>query len=398
MTPPTRASADSHSDSDIEALRQTLRAYLADVKAEHGLPASQDPSEADATRRIFRILGRDGWLGIGWPEEYGGQGFSAREQNVFFEEIERAGFPFPFVTVNTVGPAIMKHGTEEQRRRFLPGILDGTINFAIGYTEPEAGTDLLGLSTRARLEDGEFRVDGAKIFTSGAHQADHIWLACRTDPEAVGSRGISILITPTDQPGFSWSPIFTLGESVTAATFYDDVRVPEENLVGELHGGWRVITAQLNHERIALAALTGSAQQIWTGIRSELTGGPDDRDSARVRRQLARIYVRLRAGGLLNAELFEDVDAGEVSPVDASVAKIHTTEANHDSYVEMSQMLGPRGRLRRGHPDSVFDGRLERLARASITNTFGGGSNEVLRDMVATLGVGLPVQKRRSNP
>lgn len=382
--------------TDPDTLRATLRSYLAEVKREHGLPASQHPSEAEATRRIFRILGRDGWLGIGWPKEYGGQGFSAREQNIFFEEIERAGFPFPFVTINTVGPAIMKHGTEEQRRHFLPRILDGTVNFAIGYTEPEAGTDLLGLKTRAELVDGEFRVDGSKIFTSGAHQADHIWLACRTDPEARGSRGISILITPTDQPGFSWSPIFTLGESVTAATFYDDVRVPEANLVGELHGGWRVITAQLNHERIALASLTGSAQQIWTEIRDEMAASPETRDSPRIRRQLAALYIRLRVGGLLNSEMFEAVDSGTVSPVEAAVAKIYTSEANHRSYLEMSQLMGPRGRLRRGSAHSVFDGRLERLARSSITNTFGGGSNEVLRDMVSTLGVGLPVQTRRA--
>src|SRR5437870_1828182 len=213
--------------------------------------------------RLVRKLGADGWLGIGWPTEYGGQGRPVTDQFIFFDEAQRAGAPFPFVTINTVGPTIMVFGSDEQKARFLPGILQGEINFAIGYTEPGAGTDLASLRTRAVLDGDEFLINGNKVFTSGANQADFIWLACRTDPDAPKHKGISIVITPTSSPGFKWTPIVTVGGNVTTATYYDDVRVPEDNLVGELNGGWRLITNQLNHERVGLAALAGQTHRLY---------------------------------------------------------------------------------------------------------------------------------------
>src|ERR1700689_4247256 len=224
------------------ALRQELREYYAELltdEVRHGIGEVGEGGEL--WRQVVGRIGKDGWLGIGWPKEFGGQGRPATDQFIFFDETRRAGAPFPFVTINTVGPTIMRFGTDEQKSFFLPQILAGELNFAIGYTEPEAGTDLASLRTRAVRDGEEYVVNGAKIFTSGADQADYIWLAVRTDPEVPKHKGISILCVPTTSPGFEWSIINTVGGLTTTSTFYQDVRVPVANLVGEENEGWRMI-------------------------------------------------------------------------------------------------------------------------------------------------------------
>src|SRR3989454_8039524 len=250
-----------------EKLQEELRAYFAELvtpEIEEEMAGGEmgGPKSQAAVRKI----GADGWLGIGWPKEYGGQGRSATEQFILFDEVQRAGVPFPFVTVNTVGPTLMRFGSEEQKAFFLPGILRGEINFAIGYTEPEAGTDLASLRTRAVRDGDEYVVNGNKIFTSGANQADYIWLACRTNPDAPKHKGISMILVPTSSPGFSWTPIVTVGGIVTTATYYDDVRVPAANLVGRENDGWRMITTQLNHERVGIAAIGGLTHRLWDDV------------------------------------------------------------------------------------------------------------------------------------
>ena len=216
-----------------QSLRTELRAYLGALLTPEVRASLGEAGAGTATfRQAVRQMGADGWLGLGWPVEYGGQGRPATDQFVFFDEVQRAHAPFPFVTVNTVGPAIMALGTDAQKERYLPGILRGELNFAIGYTEPEAGTDLASLRTAALLDGDEWVINGAKVFTSGANQADYIWLACRTDPDVPKHQGISIIIVPTSSPGFAWTPITTVGGVTTTATYYADVRVPRENIVG----------------------------------------------------------------------------------------------------------------------------------------------------------------------
>ncbi len=246
------------------ALRAELRAYFADLLTDEVRRALDSETEGGAMHRtLVRQMGKDGWLGIGWPEEFGGQGRPVSDQFIFFNEVQRARAPFPFVTLNTVGPMLMRYGTEEQKSFFLSGILAGEINCAIGYTEPGAGTDLASLRTRAVLDGDEWIINGNKIFTSGADQADYIWLAARTDPDAPKHKGISIFLVPTTDPGFSCTPIVTVGGVVTTASYYDNVRVPRTALVGELNEGWRLITGQLNHERVGLGAMSALAHRLW---------------------------------------------------------------------------------------------------------------------------------------
>ncbi|MFM8648977.1 MAG: acyl-CoA dehydrogenase family protein [Actinomycetota bacterium] len=382
---------------DQQALRKELREYFAalltpEVRAELGESGEGRP----IFRELVRKMGADGWLGLGWPTEYGGQGRPATDQFIMFDEIQRAHAPFPFVTVNTVGPAIMAHGTHEQKDQFLTGILKGEINFAIGYTEPEAGTDLASLRTTAVLDGDEWVINGNKVYTSGANQADYVWLACRTDQDAPKHQGISIIIVPTDTPGFEWTPIVTVGGVVTTATYYSDVRVPKGNVIGDINGGWKLITMQLNHERVGLAALSGLTERlcddVTTWSRVTPSGGPNGEkmiDLAWVQADLATCAALLDSIRLMTWKLAKSVADNTLGPAEASGVKVFGTERAVEVYRILQGILGPLSHLRDGSPGALLHGEVERAARAAQINTFGGGVNEIQRELVATAGLGL---------
>jgi alkylation response protein AidB-like acyl-CoA dehydrogenase len=387
--------------ADQLQLSRELRAYFAELMTPELRAATGEGSgDREAYRDLVRRLGRDGWLGIGWPAEYGGQGRPLVDQYIFFDEVQRAGVPFPFVTINTIGPAIQRFGTDEQKRAYLPGILSGEIVFAIGYSEPGAGTDLASLTTRAEADGDEWVVNGSKVFTSGAGHSDYIWLACRTDPAAPVHRGISILIVPASSPGFSWTPITTPGLVRTAATYYSDVRVPRGYVVGEPGDGWKLITAQLRHERVGIAAFGGRTEQLWDDLAdwSRTATAPDGTrvaDQPWTRQALARSYAQLAAMRLLNWKLAVLTEGSDPSPAAAAVAKVFGTETHDAVCRSLLGVAGPLATRRPGSPGAPLDGRLEALARGSFINTFGGGTNEVLRDMIAVSGLGMPYKKRR---
>ncbi|MGW5942817.1 acyl-CoA dehydrogenase family protein [Streptomyces celluloflavus] len=371
-----------------QQLRAELRAYFKKL-----LP--DGPVEgAAAQRAVLRRIGADGLLGLGWPTAYGGQGRGPDEQFVFFDEAYRAGAPVSMVTLNTVGPTLMKYGTRRQKDYFLPRILSGAVVFAIGYTEPDAGTDLAALRTRAVRDGADWLIDGGKSFTSNAQHADWIWLACRTDPGAPKHRGISIVLVPTDAPGFSWTPIETVGGLTTTATYYDGVRVPAGNLVGEENTGWGLITHQLNHERVALAAIGMQAEDAFdAALRHARTRDPGTgrrpADQPWVRSRLAEAHARLAATRLLNWRLVGDVGAGMLGPGDAAGVKFAGTESTVEVYRMCQEVVGDAASIRAGSPGAFGDGELERMNRAAQINTFGGGVSEVQREIVATMGLGM---------
>ncbi|MFC9844288.1 acyl-CoA dehydrogenase family protein [Streptomyces sp. NPDC060223] len=396
-----------------QRLRAELRMYFRDLMPD-GPPPADEPGKQ---RALLRRIGADGLLGLGWPVAYGGQGRGADEQFVFFDEAYRAGAPVSMVTLNTVGPTLMKYGSEEQKDFFLPRILSGDLVFAIGYSEPEAGTDLASLRTRAVREGdadgdavesaaegggagvgggagGRWLIDGQKIFTSNAQNADWIWLACRTDPDAPKHKGISIILVPTDAPGFSWTPIQTVGGQTTTATYYDGIRVPAANLVGEENGGWNLITSQLNHERVALAAIGMQAEDFYAAaLQAARTPDPVNGrrrvDEPWVRSQLAEAHARLAVSRLLNWRLVGDVGAGRPAPGDASGVKVVGTESAVAVYRICQQIVGADALVRSGSPGVFGDGELERMNRAAQINTFGGGVSEVQREIVATMRLGM---------
>lgn len=375
-----------------QALREEIRAYFAALMTPAALAALHDPAQRITEyRRLVRCIGRDGWLAVGWPEEYGGKGYTPLEQLIFFEEALIANAPLPFVTINTVGPALMAHGSEAHKREFLPGMAAGEIHFCIGYTEPGAGTDLAALRTSAVLQGDHFVVNGNKVFTTDAAAADYVWLACRTDTEAPRHKGISILIVDTRSPGFSHTVIDTIGHP-TYASYYDAIEVPRERLVGDLNGGWKLITAQLNHERIGLGALgvkaRGDFQRVLAWARSD-RGGSRAIDTGWVARSLADCYRRLEAMRLFNYRLAADLTAGRLDVGLASAAKVFGTETTVAVYRQLVDVLGMGG-LYRGGEAAELAGALEAEYRSATINTFGGGVNELLRDHVAQFGLGMP--------
>ncbi|MCY0938266.1 acyl-CoA dehydrogenase family protein [Streptomyces sp. H34-S4] len=374
-------------------LRAELREYFGNLLPD-GVP--DDPAEQ---RALLRRIGADGLLGLGWPVEYGGQGRGPDDQFVFFDEAYRAGAPVSMVTLNTVGPTLMKYGTQEQKDYFLPRILKGELVFAIGYSEPEAGTDLASLRTKAVRDGDDWLIDGQKSFTSNAQNADWIWLACRTDPEATKHKGISIILVPTDDPGFAWTPIDTVGGLTTTATYYDSIRVPAGNLVGPEHGGWGLITNQLNHERVALAAIGMQAEDFYEGALDHArtpdpVTGERPADRPWVQSRLAEAHARLAAVRLLNWRLVQDVGAGTLAPGDASGVKFLGTESTVEVYRICQEVVGEEALIRGSGPAVFAGGELERMNRAAQINTFGGGVSEVQREIVAMMRLGMKGRKR----
>ncbi|WP_193608965.1 acyl-CoA dehydrogenase family protein [Nocardioides lijunqiniae] len=390
-------------NADQIRLREELREYFAELvtpERRAGL-ASATGEFGDSTvyKEVIRQVGADGWLGIGWPQEYGGQARSMVEQLIFTDAAAVAGVPIPYLTLNTVGPTIMRYGTDEQKEYFLPRILAGDLHFSIGYSEPGSGTDLASLRTKAVREDDEWVINGQKMWTSLIQYADWIWLACRTDADLPRHKGLSMILVPADAPGVSYTPVHTVAGVGTSATYYEDVRVPAANLVGELNGGWSLMTNQLNAERVALtsaAPLVHSLKMVreW----AQQTKNPDGQrviDSEWVQIALGRAHARIEALSLINWKLAADADAKvDLSPAEASATKIYGSELATEVYRSLMEVVGPNAGITGASEGAVLAGRLERYFRSALVMTFGGGTNEIQRDIIGYVGLGLPAAKR----
>jgi alkylation response protein AidB-like acyl-CoA dehydrogenase len=384
-----------------QALRQEIRAYygrLFTPELRAAFDAEWDEMGGPVFREVVGRMGRDGWLGIGWPVAYGGQGRGPVEQFIFWDETYRARAPLPVIAVNTIGPTLMAYGSQEQKRELLPRILRGELFFAVGYSEPAAGTDLASLTTRAVRDGDDYVIKGQKIYTTHANDADYVWLAARTDPAAPRHKGISILLVPTDAPGFHVTPIRTLGGERTNATYYEDVRVPVSSRVGPENAGWSLITSQLNHERVALAC-PGLADRLLDEVRTwaARTGTSDGGrmiDAEWVQLTLARVYAKLEALKLLNWRSAWSLSAGVPDMAEASAVKVMGTEFFVECYRLLLEIVGSAGLVMQGEPGALFGGLLEQAYRGATTLTFGGGVNEVQREIIATAGLGLPRGRR----
>jgi 3-oxo-4-pregnene-20-carboxyl-CoA dehydrogenase beta subunit len=374
-----------------QELRDELRDYFAALLSLAAREAMGTDRHGSAYKDLIRRMGSDGWLGVGWPVEYGGRGFGQVEQQIFASEAARADVPLPAVTLQTVGPTLQEHGTAEQKQFFLPRILAGEVHFAIGYTEPGAGTDLASLTTRAVRDGDTYIVNGQKIFTTGAHEADYIWLACRTDPEVPKHKGISILMVDTTDPGFSWTPIITCdGAHHVNATYYSDVRVPVGMRIGPENQGWRLVTTQLNHERVMLgpAGRIGALLDRVTAW-AQSHPAPDGRPiaaQADVRRVLAEVVAVMRVNELLNWQV---AVAETVEIADASATKVFSSERIQRLGQSLCELVGRHG-------DPADEATAELLHwldvqyKRNLVLTFGGGVNEVQRELIATAGLRLP--------
>ncbi|WP_419993131.1 acyl-CoA dehydrogenase family protein [Streptomyces boninensis] len=383
-----------------QQLRTELRSYFAEIVPEGAYARHTDPkAQKRFYRQTIQRLGSDGWLGVGWPKEYGGRGLTPMEQFIFFDEAAQAGVPLPLMALNTVGPTIMQFGTDEQKDYFLPKILRGEIDFAIGYSEPDAGTDLASLKTRAVRDGDDYVVNGQKIWTTNGDTADWVWLAVRTDPDAPPHKGISMLLVPTTDPGYSCTVINTLAGHDTTASYYENIRVPASRRVGEENKGWRLITNQLNHERVTLAAHGTMATRALADVRewAAATKLPDGRrvaDLGWVRALIARTHTRLEAMKVMNWQMVDALQRGTLTPQDASAVKVYSSEARRDAYAWMMEITGAAAPLKEGSAGLILHGELERAYRSAVIFTFGGGNNEIQREIISWIGLGMPRVRR----
>ena len=383
-----------------EALRDELRAYydelltpdvVADIQKGEGV--------GQKSKDVWKKMAADGYAGVGWPKEWGGRGLTPIEQFVFFDESMRSGAPVPMLTINSVAPTIMRYGSEEQKQFYVPKILKGEIHFAIGYTEPEAGTDLAALQTRAVRDGDEYVINGQKVFTSLASGADYIWLAVRTNPEVKKHKGISIIIVPTDTPGFRYVPIDNFGATNTNITYYEDVRVPVGNLVGEENGGWGLITNQLNHERVTLCS-SGVVERMLDDTRAwaqetKLADGRRVIDQEWVQINLARVHAKLEFLRLANWRVAWLAQSGAaLNPADASTIKVYGTEFYMEAARLLMEVMRDQATLQGDSPGAVNAGRVERMLRSMHILTFGGGTNEMQRDLISIFGLNMPGSPR----
>ncbi len=378
-----------------DAMRSELRGYyeklldeatVAELNNSHGI--------GKGPRRVWKQMCADGWAGIGWPKEFGGQGRSAIEQFIFFDESMRAGAPVPMLSINTVGPTIMNFGTDQQKEFFLPKILAGDIHFCIGYSEPNAGTDLASLQTRAVRDGDVYVVNGQKMWTSLSSDADYCWLAVRTDADAAKHKGISILIMPMNTPGITLQKLNLIGEHDINAMFLEDVRIPVENCVGGENKGWTLITNQLNHERVTLCS-TGVVERALADTLewAKKTNLPDGRrvaDQEWVQLNFARVHSKLDVLRLMNWQSAWEATQGKLDVGHCSSIKVYGTEFYLEAFRLLFEILGPPGYLKQGTPGSVLRARLESLYRGMLILTFGGGTNEMQRDLITMFSLGFP--------
>lgn len=371
-----------------EFLHHNVTAELRAELAEHDL---EFPGGEVA--RFRRKIGEKGWFGLNWPREYGGRGLGAIHLHLLMSEFEYWGVPGPDLTVTSVAPMIMRHGTERNKSEWLPLIANGQMVCAVGYSEPDAGTDLAGLRTSAVRDGDDWVINGTKIWNSGAQRATHEWLCVRTDPHGDRHRGISVIIVPIDTPGVTIRPLYAWSGYRTNEVHFHDVRVPATNLVGEVNRGWTYITGALDLERGALTNagdLRRAVEELRELARAPRRDGTVPADSPSLRRRLVQAEADVAVATLMGYQAASILDSGMIPTVEVSVEKIFTSELRQRIAVLALDVLGPDGLLAHRSERAPLAGKFERLYRAAPLMRFGGGTNEVLRDIIAQRGHTMP--------
>jgi len=383
---------DTRYTKEQQELRLELREYFRKIMTPEVRAQVIGTEGGTVFRDIIEQLGSDGVLTLGWPEEYGGKNYTALEQLILFEEAWQFHTPFPLVTINTVGPAMMQFGTEEQKKFFLPKIAAGKCIFAVGYTESGSGTDLASLSLPAVRDGDDFVVNGSKIYTSSGHDCEYVWLATRTNKEVKRpSDGITLMIVDANDPGYSFSAINTVAEVETNLTYYDNIRVPMNRVMGEVDGGWKIITSQLNHERVALAALSVIGSKEYKRLlRQLIKDAPGKLKDPMVRAKVGELYCELESMEILNLRTATQIEQGHLDVALASGVKYQNILALIEVLKKILELVGEDALVKYGSEDAIWGGDLERDYRNAQISTVGGGVLEVMRCMVASFGLGMP--------
>ncbi len=378
-----------------ETFGKEFREYLKTAMTPELIAEMEEQGEygGPLSREFFRRLGADGWLGVGWPKEYGGQGRSPMEQYIFYEAAAYEEAPLPMLALNTVGPTIMKYGSDEMTNLVLPRILRGEIEICIGYSEPNAGTDLASLKTTAVRDGDGYVINGQKSFTSCAHFADYIWLAARTDPDVKKHRGISLFLVDIDTPGIEITPVYTIGGVRTNSTFYDNIRVPKSRLVGEENKAWKYMTAQLDLERIALcpySPLTRRIEETIEWAKKTKMDGMSIIDQEGVKNRFCEMIADVEVLKLLNYQVSVQLTKGLPVYAEASTVKAYGSDLYQRVNNEIMEIMGPYGQLEQRSRWAPLGGAMPNYFRRDLVLIFGGGAIEVQKNIIAMAGLMMP--------
>ncbi|PKB66913.1 MAG: hypothetical protein BZY81_06105 [SAR202 cluster bacterium Io17-Chloro-G4] len=392
--------------TEQEALRDEVAQFIKEnvtpeVMAE--LESSLEGGRGPHYDAMMQKVADRGWVGISWPIEYGGQGGNRIDQYIVEEEFARVG-----IGVGGAGsgaPAILMAGTEEQKKEFLPGLLNGKIIFALGFTEPQAGADLAGLQCRAVRDGDEFVINGQKMYTSAAHYATHIYLMCRTDPDAPRHRGITIFLVPMDTPGITVRPLWTIqsdppapvgttyGMPRTNEVFFEDVRIPVSTMLGEENQGWYVGAMGLNLDRVGASRYLISVRRdedIINWIKTNKTNGHSLADDPAVRDKLAELWIEAQVCRLMTLRSMSIVERDGNFTYEGAAEKVWAPEHGVRTTETISQILGPYAQLLNGSEEAIEDGLFAHNLMGSFQSGINHGSVQVMRDQMARRGLGLP--------
>jgi alkylation response protein AidB-like acyl-CoA dehydrogenase len=395
-----RARREDPLDFDLSEDERRFEAEVERFLDENASPEVMDPNpeqlsqtvDTDAKRAFVRKLAGRGWLGMSWPKQYGGQERSGIYDFVLTEALSRRGAPQPGKGVGIVGKTLIRHGSETLKAYFLPRIIRGEIEFAIGYSEPQAGSDAAAMQLRAVKVPGGWQLDGRKSWTTSAHFADWYWVGARTDP-ASKHGGITLFLVDMRHPGLTVHPTWTIGDERTNEVFFDAVFVADDFVVGEVNRGWTYICEALDLERFAMmpvGPLEMKVEALVAWVRgAQRDGGPVASDP-RARRTVAQAVTQLEVARMLQRRVIGEALTGRVPTVESSRYKLFMNELGQRVANWTLDLMGAAGQLKPGEPDAPVGGRFERSYRYTVVDTIGGGTSEIQRNIIARRGLGLP--------
>ncbi|MFN7955904.1 MAG: acyl-CoA dehydrogenase family protein [bacterium] len=386
-------------------LSDELKAFAAEVDqfiCDNWDPEVMDPMpeqlsqvvDTPPKRAFMRKLAQKGWLGMSWPKEYGGKDLSGMYEFLLTERLARVGAPQPGKGVGTIGKTIIRHGNAKLKEYFLPRIARGEIEFAIGYSEPQAGSDAAAMQLKATRDGDGWRLNGRKIWTTSAHFADWYWVGARTDPDAPKHKGITLFLVEMRHPGITIQPTWTIGDERTNEVFIDDVWVGDDFVVGELNKGWTYICEALDLERFGMMPIGAMEMKVdtlckWV-MRAERDGAPL-RDDPVARHTIALLVTQLEVARMMQRRVVSEALKGRVPTVESSMYKLYANELDQRIANWAMELMGPAGLLKRGNEGAPMDGRFERSYRYTVVNTIGGGTSEIQKNIIARRQLGLPL-------
>ncbi len=381
-------------------------AFVKDVEQfleENRSPENMDPNpeqlsqtvETPPKRALMRKIAERGWLGMSWPKQYGGQERPGIYDFLLTEALSRYGAPQPGKGVGIVGKTIIRHGNEKLKAYFLPRIIRGEIEFAIGYSEPNAGSDAANMQLKAvhDAERGGWVLNGQKVWTTSAHFADWYWVGARTDPEAPKHKGITLFLIRMDDENLEVRPTWTIGDERTNEVFFNDVFVPDDQVVGQLNQGWTYICEALDLERFAMmpvGPVEKKVEALCDHVKEATRDGEPLRDDPQVRADLAQLATQLEVSRMLQRRVIAEACKGGVPTVESSEYKLYMTEFGKRVANKALDIIGAAGQLKPDEEGAPLGGRFERSYRYTVVDSIGGGASEVQKNIIARRGLGLP--------